>query len=88
MHMPGTVNILASLCMWRSQTPNLKTTAYLLTVGLDVTANNSYLLLLDARDWSEIARASAPARAIWLSRCVYPFVTSCLQQALTTRERI
>ena len=32
----------------------------LLTVVLDATANNSYLLLLDARDLSEIARASVP----------------------------
>lgn len=32
----------------------------LLTVVLDATANNSYLLLLDAHDLSEIARASVP----------------------------
>lgn len=32
----------------------------LLTVVLDATANNSYLLLLAARDLSEIARASVP----------------------------
>jgi carotenoid cleavage dioxygenase-like enzyme len=32
----------------------------LLTVVLDATVNNSYLLLLDARDLSEIARASVP----------------------------
>ena len=32
----------------------------LMTVVLDAAANNSYLLLLDARDLSEIARARVP----------------------------
>jgi carotenoid cleavage dioxygenase-like enzyme len=31
-----------------------------MTVVLDAPANNSYLLLLDARDMSQIARATVP----------------------------
>jgi hypothetical protein len=55
------VNTVASLCLSQGQTPSPRMRmGVLLSVVLDAPANNSYLLLLDACDLSEMARATVP----------------------------
>jgi beta,beta-carotene 9',10'-dioxygenase len=59
-HYPGEPVFVARPDAQSEAQPENEDDGILMTVVLDAPANNSYLLLLDARDLSEIARARVP----------------------------